>query len=271
MDLNGKVAVVTGGARGIGRGIAIALARQGVQVAVADLYTPQVGTAGYASAGEHEVMNTVDAIADFDVKAMGVPVDVTDWERVAAMVEAVTQQLGPIDILCNNAGVVDSGLVVETTEAQWDAMMDVNVKGVFLCSKAVAPGMIERRQGRIINTASIAGKRGGPRMSAYCASKFAVIGFTQSLALELAPHNVTANAVCPGMLGTTMWYDALLPELVDNTGDNMEAAFDQFVSGLMPLGRPQTPEDIGQAVVYLAQADNVTGIALNVAGGRVMD
>ncbi len=165
MDLNGKVAVVTGGARGIGRGMAIALARQGVQMAVADLYTPQVGTAGYASAGEQEVMKTVDEIAGLGVKAIGVPVDVTDWERVEAMVEAVTQQLGPIDILCNNAGVVD----------------------------------------------------------------------------------------------------------VENTGDNMEAAFDQLVSGLMPLGRPQTPEDIGQAVVYLAQADIVTGIALNVAGGRVMD
>ncbi len=270
MDLSGKVAVVTGGARGIGRGLVMALARQGVDVAVADLYTPSIGMAGYASAGEQEVVKTVEECLQLGVKAIGVPVDVTDWARVEAMVETVTQQLGPIDILCNNAGIVDTGLVVETTEDQWDAVMDVNVKGVFLCSKAIAPGMIERRQGRIINTASIAGKRGGPRMSAYCASKFAVVGFTQSLAQEMAPYNVTANAVCPGILGTAMWHDVLIPQRVEDIGDDPDAAFDQYASGLIPLGRPQTPDDIGQAVVYLAQADNVTGVALNVAGGMMM-
>ena len=270
MELAGKVAVVTGGARGIGRGIAIALARQGVNVAVADLYAPSTGTAGYHFAAEQEVMKTVGELTELDIKAIGVPVDVTQWEHVEAMVESVTQQLGPIDILCNNAGVIDTGLVVETTEAQWDAIMDVNVKGVFLCSKAVAPGMMERRQGRIINTASIAGKRGGPRAAAYCASKFAVIGFTQSLAHEMAPYNVTANAVCPGILGTAMWYDVLIDQRVANAGEDKAAAFDQYASDLIPLGRPQTPEDIGQAVVYLAQADNVTGVALNVAGGLVM-
>ncbi len=270
MDLQGKVAIVTGSARGIGRGIALALARQGVHVAVADLFIPSRGTAGYAFSAEQEVGQTVEAIQAHDVRAMGVPVDVTQSAQVETMVETVTQQLGPIDILCNNAGVLDTGLVVDTTEAQWDAMMNVNAKGVFLCSKAVVPGMIERRQGRIINTASIAGKRGSARVAAYCASKFAVVGFTQSLAHEVAPYNVTVNSVCPGFLGTAMWLDVLIEQRVNLQGQDRQAAFQEYASNQVPLGRPQTPDDIGQAVVYLAQADNVTGVALNVAGGIVM-
>ena len=270
MDLKGKIAVVTGGARGIGLGIANALARQGAHVAVADLYTPSQGTAGYAFAAERDVQQAVENLKSHGGRAIGVPVDVTDLGQLQAMVDAVTRQLGPIDILCNNAGVIDTGSVVETTENQWDAMMDVNVKGVFLGCKAVLPGMIERGQGRIVNTASIAGKRGGARMSAYCASKFAVVGFTQSLANEVAPHNITANAVCPGILGTTMWLDVMLAERGVQGGEDREAAFREFARSFMPLGRPQTPDDIGEAVVYLAQADNVTGIALNVAGGYVM-
>jgi meso-butanediol dehydrogenase/(S,S)-butanediol dehydrogenase/diacetyl reductase len=270
MDLQGKVAVVTGAARGIGRGIALALARQGVHIAVADLYTPSRGTAGYAFSTEQEVQRTVAELEALDVRALGVPVDVTQYAQVTAMVNTVTQTLGPIDILCNNAGVLDTGLVVDTTEAQWDAMMNVNAKGVFLCSKAVVPGMIERRQGRIINTASIAGKRGGARIAAYCASKFAVVGFTQSLAHEVAPYSITVNAVCPGFLGTAMWLDVLISQRTDLQGRDRETAFQEYSAANVPLGCPQTPDDIGQAVVYLAQADNVTGIALNVAGGIVM-
>src|SRR5215475_3428440 len=202
MELRNTVAIVTGGARGIGRGIALALARQGVHVAVADLYTPSRGTAGYTLSAEQEVNTTVGELTALGVRAMGVPVDVTQWGQVQEMVETVTQQLGPIDIACNNAGVVDTSLVVETTEAQWDAMMQVNVKGVFLCCKATAPGMMTRRRGRIINTASIAGKRGGARAAAYCASKFAVIGFTQALADGMAPHRITVNAICPALVDT---------------------------------------------------------------------
>lgn len=270
MELRDKVAIVTGGARGIGKGMVLALARQGVHVAVADLYTPSRGTAGYALSTEQEVSNTVEEVKALGVRALGVPVNVTQWSQVQAMIDTVTSQLGPVDILCNNAGVVDTGLVVDTTEAQWDAIMQVNVKGVFLCCKAAAPGMMARRQGRIINTASIAGKRGGPRASAYCASKFAVVGFTQSFAHEMAPYNVTVNAVCPGILGTAMWLDHLIERRTEVVGSDREATFAQHAASLIPLGRPQTPDDIGEAVVYLARADNVTGIALNVAGGLVM-
>ena len=270
MDIRDKVAVVTGGARGIGRGIALALARAGAHVAVADLYTPGQTTAGYALSTEQEVVQTVAELKATGVPAMGVPVDVTKFTQLQVMVETVTHELGPIDILCNNAGVIDTALVVDTTEAQWDMMMNVNAKGVFLGCKAVVPGMMTRRQGRIINTASIAGKRGNARVSAYCASKFAVIGFTQSLAHEVASYNITVNAVCPGYLNTAMWRDVLIQPLMERLGTDAEAAFQAHSAAHVPLGRPQTPEDIGQAVVYLAQADNVTGIALNVAGGLVM-
>jgi meso-butanediol dehydrogenase/(S,S)-butanediol dehydrogenase/diacetyl reductase len=227
-------------------------------------------TAGYALSAEQDVITTVEALTTLGVRALGVPVDVTQWKQVQTMVDTVTQRLGPIDILCNNAGVIATGWVVETTEAQWDAMMQVNVKGVFLCCKAVAPGMMARRQGRIINTASIAGKRGNARAAAYYASKFAVIGFTQAFAHEMAPYNVTVNAVCPGILGTAMWLEHLIERRVEGMGDDRQATFDHYAASLMPLGRPQTPKDIGEAVVYLARAENVTGIALNVAGGLVM-
>ncbi len=268
MDLKGKVALVTGGARGIGRGIATALARQGVHVAVGDLYRPASTTAGYGLSTEAEVAKTVAELRAIGVRAMGVPCDVTQWSGIQAAVEAVTGELGPIDILCNNAGVIDVAPVVECTEAQWDAMQNVNVKGVFLCTKAVLPGMIARKAGgRIVNTASIAGKRGGAGLSAYVASKFAVIGFTQSVALEVAKYDITVNAVCPGRLGTAMWRDVLLKKGERaHTGES----FEEMAAQTIPLGRPQTPEDIGQAVVYLCTADNVTGIALNVAGGTVM-
>jgi meso-butanediol dehydrogenase/(S,S)-butanediol dehydrogenase/diacetyl reductase len=270
MELRDKIAVVTGGARGIGRGIAMALAREGVHVAVADLHEPERTTAGYALSTEQEVAKTVGELKALGVRAIGVPVDVANYEQIQAMVQTVTRDLGPIDILCNNAGIVDVALVVDTTEPQWDAIMDVNVKGVFLGCKAVVPGMIERRRGRIINTASIAGKRGAARLSAYCASKFAVIGFTQSLAHEVARFNITVNAVCPGWLGTAMWMDVLIGPIMERLGKDAQGAFQEHSAANVPLGRPQTPEDIGQAVVYFAKADNVTGIAMNVAGGLVM-
>jgi meso-butanediol dehydrogenase/(S,S)-butanediol dehydrogenase/diacetyl reductase len=144
--------------------------------------------------------------------------------------------------------------------------MDVNAKGVFLTCTAAVPHFVERQHGFFGITASIAGKRGGAGVSHYAASKFAAIGFTQSLALEMAPHNVRANAVCPGHLGTSMWLNDILARQRE-AGRDTRDVFERFAARNTPLGREQTPADIGQAAVYLAKADNVTGTALTVAGG----
>ncbi|OGO49454.1 MAG: hypothetical protein A2148_08235, partial [Chloroflexi bacterium RBG_16_68_14] len=185
MELKDTVAIVTGGARGIGRGVAQALAREGAHVVIADL--PSV---------QQEMEETRALVEAEGVQALLVHCDVTDWSQVSAMVQSALERFGRIDVLVNNAGVVSVAAVVGMSEEQWDRVMGVNLKGTFLCSKAVAAHMMERRSGRIINMSSQAGKRGFAAMAHYCTSKFGIIGFTQSLALELASFNVTVNAVC---------------------------------------------------------------------------
>jgi NAD(P)-dependent dehydrogenase (short-subunit alcohol dehydrogenase family) len=270
MDLKESIAIVTGGARGIGRGIALSLAAQGTNLVIADLFHTPRHTPTYQLSGEEQVHKVVAEIKAMGRQAIGIDVDVTNSATVTRMVEQVKTQFGRIDILVNNAGIIIRGPVVDFSEAAWDDTMQVNVKGVFLCSKAVSPTMIAQRQGKIVNIASVAGKRGGPNLAAYCASKFAVIGFTQSLAHELAPYNVTVNAVCPGTIATAMWTEVLLPPIMNERSLSQEEAFQGQVKERIPLGRPQTPEDIGQAVVYLCQADNVTGISVIVSGGSLM-
>jgi len=259
MELNDAVAIVTGGARGIGRGIAYELAKQGVRVAVADL--PSV------AADRDE---TVAEIARLGSDAIAVDVDVRDFARCQAMVQAAIDRWGQVDILVNNAGVISVGPVVMLSEDDWDRVLDVNLKGTFLCSKAVAGHMMQRRSGRIINLSSIAGKSGSPGVSHYCASKWGVIGFTQALAREMAPFNVTVNAVCPGEVDSYMWREVLGPAIAAARGSSVEEAFDAFIKERVPLGRPQTAEDIGQAVVFLCRVDNITGEAMNVSGGTEM-
>jgi meso-butanediol dehydrogenase/(S,S)-butanediol dehydrogenase/diacetyl reductase len=183
------------------------------------------------------------------------------------MVEATLKEFGSVDILVNNAGVITYANVVDLYETEWDSVMNVNAKGVFLCCKAVAPHMIRNRSGKIVNISSESGKTGERGLAHYCASKFAVIGFTQSLALELAPYNINVNAVCPGMVYTKMW------EYLTKTQDtktSSEDAFKQAVRDLMPLTRPQTPEDIASAVLFLCLSDNITGESINVTGGHEM-
>ena len=259
MDLNDAVAIVTGGARGIGRGIALSLAREGAHVAIADL--PAVR-------GEAE--QTKSEIEGLGRKALLVDVDVTDESQVQAMASTVLSELGSIDVLVNNAGVILVAPVPVMDEDTWDLIFDVNVKGTFLCSKAVAQHMIAKQRGRIINLASMAGKTGAGGVSAYCASKFAVIGFTQSLAHEMAPFNVTVNAICPGEVKTYMWDQVLSPTIAAARGGSPDEAFEGFIKERVPLGRPQTADDIGQCAVYLCRADNVTGEAINVTGGSEM-
>jgi meso-butanediol dehydrogenase/(S,S)-butanediol dehydrogenase/diacetyl reductase len=259
MELKDAVAIVTGGARGIGRGIALELARAGAHVVVADLPSVQA-----------EPDATCKALEAEGVQALAVHVDVRDWSQVQAMAKAALDRFGHIDVLVNNAGVIGVAPVVMMSEEEWDRVLDVNVKGTFLCCKAVAPHMIQRRSGRIVNLSSQAGKRGGPGVAHYCASKWAVLGFTQSLALELAGSNVTVNAVCPGEVDSAMWRETLLPALAAGRGGTAEEAWESWIKERVPLGRPQTPEDIGQAVVFLCRADNITGESINVTGGSEM-
>ncbi len=267
MDLAGKNAVVTGAARGIGRGIALKLAEAGANVALVDLGNPSDPALTYNLAAQPDLQRTVEEVRRKEVKAVPILADVTRFADCERMAAEAAQQLGGIDILVSNAGIIAIGPVADFSEEQWDRVMAVNAKGPFLCAKACIPYLIRNKEGAIINTASIAGKKGYGGVAAYCASKFAVVAFTQALAEELGPANIRVNAVCPGFLRTAMWTDVLnkIPGLlgVDEGGDNLTQVSKQNTF----LKREQTPEDIGEAVVFLAKADNITGVALNVAGG----
>ncbi len=259
MELKDTVAIVTGGARGIGRGIAYELAKEGVRVAIADLRV--------TSADRDE---TIAEIKRLGSDAIAIDVDVREFAQCQAMVQRTIDKWGQVDVLVNNAGVIRIGPVVAFSEEDWDLVIDVNLKGTFLCSKAVAGHMMQRKKGAIINLSSIAGKRGNPMTSAYSTSKFGVIGFTQSLAHEMAGSNVTVNAICPGEVDTHMWRDILAPAIAAMSGVSAPEAFANFIQQRVPMGRPQTAADMGQAVVFLCKAENITGIALNVNGGTEM-
>ena len=256
MELRDAVAIVTGGGRGIGRGVAVALAREGAHVVIADLPSVQ------------QDMEATRALVEAEgAQALLVHCDVRDWPQVSAMAQAALDRFGRIDVLVANAGVIGVAPVVAMTEEQWDRVIDTNLKGTFLCSKAVAAHMMERRSGRIITMSSQAGRRGAPALAHYCTTKWGIIGFTQSLALELAPFNVTVNAICPGVVDSAMWREHLLPALGGARGQTPEEAWETYLRERIPLGRAQTAEDIGQAAVFLCRADNITGEAVNVTGG----
>ncbi len=248
-ELEGKVAVITGAASGIGRGIATVLARRGAQLVLTDLDE-----------------NRARAVAE-ELGATALHHDVTSWTSCQAVVDHMLESHGRIDVLVNNAGVSRSVPFHELDEAEWDRVHDVNVKGVFLTTRAVVPHMMERRRGAIISISSMVGKEAIPLFVHYSASKFAVIGLTQGLAKEMAPYDVRVNAVCPGVVRTPLW-EPLLEQLSANKGVTREEAWQEFVDGI-PLGRPQEPEDIGEAVAFLAseRARNMTGQGINVTGG----
>ena len=248
--LDGKVALVTGGASGIGAGIAQVLAAAGARVAIGDLDE----MAAAAVAGR--------------LAGLGVRLDVTDRVVVDQAVTRVESDLGPVDVLVNNAGVSSVSPFGQISDADWDRLMGVNLRGVLVVTQRVLPSMLDRRSGRIINISSMAGKEGLPNLAHYCATKFGVIGLTQSLAKEVADRDVTVNAVCPGVVRTPLWDDPDTGILRQLDGEN---GWQAFVSGI-PLGRPQSAEDIGHACAYLAGevAANITGEALNVSGGQQM-
>ncbi|TPL23480.1 SDR family oxidoreductase [Mesorhizobium sp. B2-4-9] len=250
--LAGRAAYVTGASRGIGRGIAMALAQEGASVIVTDID----GKAVEAVAAE---------ICAAGGQAQSRVVDVTKWEDCVALVAHVERQFGQLDIAVNCAGVLSIAAVEDVTEAEWNRVMDVNAKGVFLCCKAAVPAMKRNGFGRIINISSISGKDGYPKLALYSASKYAVLGFTNSLAKEIARDGITVNAICPGVVKTQMW-DMLSEEFKDH-GETTEQSWQRHVLQFVPQGRPQTPEEIGGLAIYLALAPSVTGQSINIDGG----
>jgi NAD(P)-dependent dehydrogenase (short-subunit alcohol dehydrogenase family) len=257
VKLRDRIALVTGGGRGIGRGIAVTLATEGADVVIGDV----------DRRGATVVAREVEARGR---RALACSLDVTRRASVAAAVAQTLDAFGRLDVLVNNAGIIRLSPVVSMRQADWDAVLAVNLTGVFRCCRAVAPHMVARREGKIVNVASNAGKRGWANGAHYVASKFGVIGFTQSLAAELAPYHVNVNAVCPGVVDTAMWREVLAPARAARTGVPVDDAFAEVVRGI-PLGRPQTPADVGHLVAFLAseEARNITGQAIAVNGGTV--
>ena len=247
MSLQGKCALVTGGSRGIGRAVCLELARQGARVAV--------NYAGNAAAAEE----TVKACEALGAEAFAIQADVADAAASEAMVKEVLTRFGRVDILVNNAGVTRDGLMPMMKEADWDAVLDTNLKGAFHCMKAVYRPMMKQKYGRIVNLSSIVGLRGNAGQANYAASKAGLIGLTKSMAKELDGRNVTVNAVAPGFIDTDM--TAALPE----------KAREAMLSAI-PMGRLGQAEDVAKAVAFFAGDESayVTGQVLCVDGGMAV-
>lgn len=252
--LEGKVALITGGARGIGRAICEAYVAEGAKVAVADLLA-------------QDAEKTAAALG---ANAMAVTMDVTDLDAIAAGVKAIEAKWGGIDVLVNNAGIFSMGTIEEVTVAEYRKQYDVNVAGTIFAIQAVVPGMKKRGGGAIINFSSQAGRRGEPNIVLYCSTKAAVISVTQSLALELAKDNIRVNAIAPGVVDTPMW----------DTVDSLFAKYEHKALGqkkrevgeAVPLGRMGVPDDVAGPCVFLAsdEARYITAQTLNVDGGNWM-
>lgn len=264
MRLAGKVAIVTGGAQGIGRGIALCMAREGADIAVADLKVDGA-------------RNVAEEVAALGRQAIVVKTDVSRQTEFEILYETVRKDLGKIDILVNNAGTAcpPGNPFTKNVEEDWDRVWAVNVKSIFFACKAIAPYFIERQYGKVVNIASIAGTMNSPNMPPYSVSKMGVVTFTKIVAKEMAQHNVNVNAICPGILWTQFWQETA--ERLASAGGAFagmapRAVFDNRVNAIIPMKREQTPEDIGCAAVFLAsdEARNITGQALHVDGGVVM-
>jgi meso-butanediol dehydrogenase / (S,S)-butanediol dehydrogenase / diacetyl reductase len=253
----GKGVLVTGGAAGMGRAIAEAFAGEGAEVVIADI-------------NEERVAETAKELSSGGAKVTSVGCDVTDPAQVDEMVAKANEELGGIDILINNAGVITMDKIVDVTPEDWDFVMDVNAKGVFLCMRATVPGMLERGGGQIVSVASQAGKRGYKLFAHYCASKAAVILLTKGLALEVAP-TIRVNCVCPGIVNTEMMDREYVWE-EEMTGEKQESIKERWMSGI-PMGRFQEPEHVARVVQFLASdaASEMTGQAINITGGMVME
>ena len=257
-ELTGKSAIVTGAGRGIGRAIALRLAKEGASLSCADLdgaYARKVAADIKAAGGQ----------------ALALQVDVTQKADAERMVGETVSRFGRLDILVNNAGIVAVAPLIDTDEKTWDALMNVNAKGVLLCSQAAAKQMIAQGDGgRIINIASVAGKIATGKdipLGAYVASKHAVVGLTKQMGLELSSHQILVNCVCPGIVDTPMW-DLIDREIARLEGGEVGSVKARAVASI-PVGRIQQPEDVANLVAFLASSDAqyITGQALNVCGG----
>lgn len=243
----GKIALITGGSRGIGKEIALALAKEGNNIAIS-----------YGNNAE-SAMKVVNEIKSFGVEAIAVKADVSVSEDVTNLVKTVEEGLGTIDILVNNAGITKDNLLIKMTEADWDSVMEVNLKGVFLCTKAVSRSMMKKRYGKIINITSVVGITGNAGQGNYSASKAGVIGFTKSMAKELASRGIRVNAVAPGFIETDMT-DVLKEELKEE------------MLKMIPLSTMGKPSDIANLVVFLAseKSDYITGQIIKIDGGMAI-
>lgn len=253
--LEGKVAIVTGGAQGLGEALAQRLDMEGCRVVVADLNYEQA-----------------QAVASSLRDAIAVKVDVCNEQEVEAMVEAAVQKYGKLDLLVANAAILIAKPVVEFPVEQWRKMIDVNLTGYFTCAKAAAKVMMQQGFGNIIQINSKSGKKGSFKNAAYAAAKFAGIGFTQSLALEMAEFGVRVNAICPGnLLDSPLWVNSLYKQYAANQGIT-EAEVKQKYLNQVPLKRGCQYEDVANVMVFLAsdQASYMTGQAINVTGGQEM-
>ncbi len=242
-----KIALVTGGSRGIGKEIALALAKEGNNIAI---------SYGTNSEGAMEVVNEIKA---YGVDGIAVKADVSVSEDVKNLIKTVEDKLGTIDILVNNAGITKDNLLIRMTEEDWDNVMDVNLKGTFLCTKAVSRSMMKKRYGKIINITSVVGITGNAGQGNYSASKAGVIGFTKSMAKELASRGIRVNAVAPGLIKTDM---------TNVLTDEIKAEMLKMI----PLNTMGNPEDIANLVVFLAseKSDYITGQIIKIDGGMAI-
>lgn len=247
MQLKGKTAIVTGGSRGIGKSIALELASKGANVVVNCTKSIESAEA------------VIKEIQKMGVSGMAVKADVSKSEEVENLVNEVLNTFGSIDILVNNAGITRDNLIIRMTEKDFDDVISTNLKGAFICTKAISKVMIKQKSGKIINVSSVVGIVGNAGQSNYAAAKAGLIGFTKSMAKELAKRGINVNAVAPGFIETDM--TSKLPEKVK----------EEFVNNI-PLMRVGKPEDIAKAVLFLASeySDYITGQVINIDGGMVM-
>lgn len=254
MRFENKVVIVTGGGKGVGKAISITFAEKGAIVVIAEIDT-------------NSANKVAKRISSFNQNYLVMKTNVINKEEVCSMVAMVKDKFNSIDILVNNAGVLLTSPVIDTSEKDWQKVMDVNLKGVFLCSQAVAKEMIKQGSGKIINISSMAGKTGPSGEGAYAASKSAVITLTKTLSRELAPYGINVNAICPGLIDTKMLRDGWRRRSED-AGISLQEIEEEFLSKIS-LGRLGTPKDIVNVVLFLAseEASYITGESINITGG----